>query len=128
MVGHVSVLEQVDADFSGARRRALLRRMAARLRGNTASGGLLCFDDARKASGPMAWIQRGARTVPMGQVCGGVGRCSEFDRTFMLLKATRRIGGSGWTGLSGKARSYPPSASTRSAVPTSFSMATTASR
>ena len=41
MVGHVSVLEQVDADFSGARRRALLRRMAARLRGNTASGGLL---------------------------------------------------------------------------------------
>lgn len=88
MVGHVSVLEQVDADFSGARRRALLRRMAARLRGNTASGGLLCFDDARKASGPRAWIQRGARTVPMGQVCGSVGRCSEFDRTFMPLKAS----------------------------------------
>jgi hypothetical protein len=88
MVGHVSVLEQVDADFSGARRRALLRRMAARLRGNTASGGLLCFDDARKASGPRAWIQRGARTVPVGQVCGSVGRCSEFDRTFMPLKAS----------------------------------------
>ena len=88
MVGHVSVLEQVDADFSGARRRALLRRMAARLRGNTASGGLLCFDDARKTSGPMAWIQRGARTVPVGQVCGSVGRCSEFDRTFMPLKAS----------------------------------------
>jgi hypothetical protein len=26
--------------------------------------------------------------VPMGQVCGSVGRCSEFDRTFMPLKAS----------------------------------------
>ena len=83
MVGHMSVLEQVDADFSGARRRALLRRMAARLRRDTASGGLHCFDDVKRASRAVGWIQRGMRTVPVGQISGSVGRCSEFDRIFI---------------------------------------------
>jgi hypothetical protein len=86
MVGHMSVLEQVDADFSGARRRALLRRMAARLRRDTASGGLPCFDDVKRASGAVGWIQRGTRTVPVGQISDSVGRCSEFDKAFMPLK------------------------------------------
>lgn len=88
MVGYMSLLEQVDADFAGARRRALLRRVAARLRRDTTSGGLLCFDDVRRVYGAVGWVHRGTRTVPVGQIRGSVGRCSEFDRTFMPVKAS----------------------------------------
>ena len=79
MVGHASLEEQVDRDFSRARRRALLRRIRTRLRRDTASHGLLCFDDLRKIPGAMGRIYRGMRTVPVGEVGGSVGRCSEFD-------------------------------------------------
>jgi hypothetical protein len=48
MVGYMSLKEQVDKDFSRGRRRALLRRIGARLRRDTASNGLLCFDEVRK--------------------------------------------------------------------------------
>ena len=45
MVGYMRLEEQVDADFSRARRRAMLRRMWSRLRIDNASDGLLlCFD------------------------------------------------------------------------------------
>jgi hypothetical protein len=43
MVGYMSVEEQVDKDFSLARRKALLGRISARLRRDNASEGLLCF-------------------------------------------------------------------------------------
>ena len=39
MVGYMNLEEQVDADFSRARRRALLRKVRFRLRRNTAWGG-----------------------------------------------------------------------------------------
>jgi len=80
MVGHISLEEQVDADFSRARRKALLGRIGARLRRDTPSDGLLCFDDVRKILGASAWVYRGMRTVPVGQIGGSVGRCSEFNR------------------------------------------------
>jgi hypothetical protein len=51
MVGYMSLDEQVDKDLSRARRRALLRRIGARLQRDSASGGLLCFDDVRKVPG-----------------------------------------------------------------------------
>jgi hypothetical protein len=53
MVGYMSLQEQVEADFSRARRRALLRRMWTRLRRDNASHGLLCFDDLRKFPGTL---------------------------------------------------------------------------
>ncbi len=80
--------EQVDKDFSRARRRALLRRIGARLQRDSASGGLLCFDDVRKIPGAAGRIYRGMRTVPVGQIAGSVGRCSEFDGDFMPTKAS----------------------------------------
>ena len=79
MVGHISPLEQVDADFSHARRKALLRRIASRLRRENASKGLLCFNKLRKIPGTSARVYGGRRTVPVGQIGGSVGRCSEFD-------------------------------------------------
>jgi len=79
---------QVDADFSNARRRALLRRMRTRLQRDNASNRLLCFDDLRKIPGTMGRIHRGLRTVPVAQIGGSVGRCSEFDRDFMPARAS----------------------------------------
>jgi hypothetical protein len=88
MVGHMNLEVQVDADFSRARRRALLRRIETRLRSDSASEGLLCFDDLRKIPGAVGRIHRGLRTVPLRQIGGSVGRCSEFDRDFMPAKAS----------------------------------------
>jgi hypothetical protein len=86
MVGYMSLEEQVDREFSLARRKALLGRLAARLRRDSASNRLLCFDDLRKIPGAVGRIHRGMRTVPVAQIGGSVGRCSEFDRDFMPAK------------------------------------------
>lgn len=89
MVGYMSLEEQVDADFSRARRRALVRRVGTSLRRGGASDGLLCFDDLRKISGAaVGRIDRGTSTVPVGQIGGSVGRCSEFDGDFMPATAS----------------------------------------
>ena len=90
MVGYMSLEEQVDKDFSLARRKALLKRIGARLRRRDAAsdGLLLCFDHLRKFPGVVGRIYRGMRTVPVGQIGGSVGRCSEFDRHFMPAKAS----------------------------------------
>jgi hypothetical protein len=88
MVGYMNLEEQVDADFSRARRKALLRRIGARLRRDTAWNRLLCFDDLRKIPGAIGRIDRGIRTVPVVQIGGSVGRCSEFDGDFMPARAS----------------------------------------
>src|SRR5215217_7399997 len=89
MGGYMSLEEQVDADFSRARRRALLRKVRIRLRRDTASDELLlCFDDLRNFPGALWRIYRGIRTVPVAQIGGSVGRCSEFDGDFMPTKAS----------------------------------------
>jgi len=88
MVRYMNLEEQVDADFSRARRRALLQRMRTRLQRDTASSRLLCFDDVRKVPGAIGRIYRGMRTVSVAQIGGSVGRCSEFDRDFMPAKAS----------------------------------------
>jgi hypothetical protein len=88
MVVHTSLEEQVDADFTRARRRALLRRIGPRLRTDAASNRLLCFDEIKKIPGAPGRIYRGMRTVPVAQIGGSVGRCSEFDRDFMPAKAS----------------------------------------
>src|SRR5215218_5987541 len=103
MVGYISLEEQVDKDFSLARRKVLLGRIGARLRRDIASGGLLCFDDVRKIPGAVGRVYRGAMTVPIGQIWGSVGRCSEFDRDFMPARASvdeiwKRIDRAFWWG------------------------------
>ena len=88
MVGYMSLEEQVDKDFGVARRKALLGRIGTRLRSDNTSDGLLCFDEFRKISGALGRLYRGMRMVPVGQIGGSVGRCSEFDRSFMPAKAS----------------------------------------
>jgi hypothetical protein len=88
MVGYMSIEEQVDADFVRARRRARLGRVRRFLRRDRVSNGLLCFDEIREVTGAPGGIYRGKRTVPLAQIQGGVGRCSEFDREFMPAKSS----------------------------------------
>ena len=103
MVGHASLEEQVDMDFSRAHRKALLRRIGTCLRRDAASHRLLCFDDIGKHPGASACVYRGMRTVHVGQIGGSVGRCSEFDRDFMPTKSSvkerwKRIDRAFWRG------------------------------
>jgi hypothetical protein len=103
MIGHTSLKEQIEADFTRARRKALLRRFGARLLRDSASGGLLCFDDLIKIPGAVGSIYRGMRPVPVAQIGGSVGRCSEFDRDFMPVKASvgerwKRVDRAFWRG------------------------------
>ena len=88
MVGYMSLEEQVDVDFTRARRRAFLRRLMARLRNGPASDGLPCFEDFRKKLGVVGGIRVGRRVVRVERIVGSVGRSSEFDRVFLPTKAS----------------------------------------
>ena len=89
MIGYMNLEEQVDREFSLARRKALLGRIAARLgRRGAASNRLPAFDEVRRVSGAVGGINRGMRTVPVRRVLGSVGRRPEFDRGFMPARAS----------------------------------------
>jgi hypothetical protein len=89
MVGYMSLQEQADRDFTLARRKAWLGRIGARLqRNDAASQGLLCFEQVRRFLGAAGGVYRGIRTVPPGQIVGSAGRCAEFDRDFLPIKAS----------------------------------------
>ena len=88
MVGYMSLEEQVDADFTRARRRAFLRRLMAGLRNGTVTDGLPCFEDFRKKLGVVGGIRVGRRVVRVEQIVGSVGRSSEFDQVFLPTKAS----------------------------------------
>ena len=91
MVGYMSLEEQVDKDFSLARRKALLGRVGAWLRRDSVSDGLLCFDYFKMIPGAIGRIDRGIRAVPVAQIGGSVGTCSEFDRDFMPASASVEV-------------------------------------
>jgi hypothetical protein len=84
----MSLQEQVDKDFTLARRKAMLGRIGAQRRGDAASEGLLCFEEVRRFLGAEGGVHRGIRTVPPGQIVGSAGRCSDFDRDFLPIKAS----------------------------------------
>jgi hypothetical protein len=88
MVGYMSLEEQVDVDFTRARRRAFLRRLMARLRNGPATDELPCFEDFRKKLGVVGGIRVGRRVVRVEQIAGSVGRSSEFDQVFLPTKAS----------------------------------------
>ena len=48
MIPYMNLNEQVDADFTRARRRARLRAVMARIRREHTSNRLLSFDDVRR--------------------------------------------------------------------------------
>jgi hypothetical protein len=90
MVGYTSLEEQVDKDFSRARRRAFLRRISARLRKDPIPNRLLCFEEVRRKLGVAGGVRRERSTVRLTDIVGSVSRCSEFDGAFLPLREGAR--------------------------------------
>ncbi|HKH36711.1 MAG TPA: hypothetical protein VKA82_05985 [Rubrobacter sp.] len=85
--------EQVDADFTRARRRARLRALVARIRREHTSNRLLSFDDVRREHAANNRLHRGTRVVEVEAIVGSVGRWRDFDRSFLPARAS---GGERW--------------------------------
>src|ERR687889_2382707 len=88
MIPYMDLNEQVDADFTRARRRARLRALGARLRSEHTSNRLLSFDDVRREHAANNRLHRGTRVVEVDQIIGSVGRYDEFDRSFLPARAS----------------------------------------
>jgi hypothetical protein len=88
MIPYMDLNEQVDADFTRARRRARLRALGARLRREHTSNRLLSFDDVRRVLVANNRLQRGTRVVEVDQIVGSVGRWRDFDRSFLPARAS----------------------------------------
>jgi hypothetical protein len=67
MVGYMTLEAQVDADFSRARFRALLRKVRIRLRRDKTWDGLLCFDDLRDSGQYLSRHEDGAGSTDRRQ-------------------------------------------------------------
>src|SRR5919106_423861 len=88
MIPYMDLNEQVDADFTRARRRARLRALVARIRREHASNRLLSFDDVRREHATNNRLHRGSRVVEVDQIVGSVGRWRDFDRSFLPARAS----------------------------------------
>lgn len=103
-------------------------RIGARLRRDAVLDGLLCFDDLRKVPGAIGRIHRGIRTVPVAQIGGNVGRCSEFARDRMPTGASVE---DGWKHVDRgfyRGEELPPVSFNKVGASTSSWTATTVSR
>src|SRR5918992_4556903 len=79
--------EQADRDFSRARRKASLRRLMLRLRGEPASHDApISFDEVRRSLQAYNGVGKGIRVVDPEKIVGSVGRRRDFDCCFMPLR------------------------------------------
>lgn len=85
MVDLMSLGEQVEKDFSVARRRARIRRLKTLFSGSTGDGTLLDFYRVRKALGVNGGVRRGRSAVEVSRIVGSAGKYAEFDECFMPL-------------------------------------------
>jgi hypothetical protein len=83
MVKYVNIEEQLDFDFTRARRKALLRRMQARFFGEPASARMRSFEDLSNGLGAFNRLRLGRRVEAVEKIVGSVGRFGDFDRTFL---------------------------------------------
>ena len=88
MVRYMNLEEQVDKDFTHARREALFRRMKARVRKDLACNRLLSFDEVKGSLRAFNQVYLGMRVVPVEKIVGSVNRYRDFDRTFLPTKAS----------------------------------------
>lgn len=100
----MSLEEQVDKDFSVARRRARMRILRSLLSGVPKVATLLDFNDVRRTVGAVGGIPRGRRTVELSSIVGSAGRPDHFDPDFMPLGAAsaerwKRVDRAFWLGM-----------------------------
>ena len=88
LIPYMDLNEQVDADFTRARRRARLRALGARIRREHTSNRLLSFDEVRRELVANNRLYRGTRVVEVDEIIGSVGRWRDFDRSFLPARAS----------------------------------------
>ena len=88
MISYMDLTEQIDIDFSRARRRALLRRVLARFRNNPASNRLLSFDALRRALRADNRLYRGTKVVEVEKIVGSLGRLRDFYGSFLPARGS----------------------------------------
>jgi hypothetical protein len=88
VVRYMNLEEQVDRDFTHARRRALLRRVRASVVNDPDSNCLLSFEEVRRSLGAYGKVYLGMRVVPVEKIEGSVGRYGDFDRAFLPVRAS----------------------------------------
>jgi hypothetical protein len=87
MVDLMNLEEQVDREFTAARRRARMRWLRARLRGKLGLRTLLSFEEQRRSSRAYGGIFRGRATVEISRIVGSAGKHDYFDECFMPLRS-----------------------------------------
>lgn len=90
MVDYMSLEEQVATDFGRAHRKAVPRRLLARLRGDTTSERLPRFEEVRRKFGAAGGVRLGRRVVCLADIVGSAGRHSEFDSVFLPISERAR--------------------------------------
>jgi hypothetical protein len=88
MIGYVGVDEQVDKDFHRALRRASLHRLRDQVLRRSAHGPVLSFDEAKRSLTRWNQVYRRMKTVEVEKIVGSVGRCRDFDSSFLPVKVS----------------------------------------
>jgi hypothetical protein len=84
----IDLNELVDWDFSRALRKARLRKLVTRLRGQpTARSISPSFEEVQGTLRAYNRVHRGIRVVDLEKIVGSVGRSRDFDRYFMPIRA-----------------------------------------
>lgn len=94
--------QDVQTDFSRARRRSALSRLSARLRREPGDVNvILPFEEVVAALGRRGERRIGLRTIPLDSIVGSVDRTRDFDRSF---RPTSRRVRSRWEGIAAAMR------------------------
>ena len=85
MIELMNLEDQVDLDFTLARRRAWLGRLKTRLLRRGTRSTLLSSDEIRRTVSASGGMYRGRRTIEVSKIVGSVGKHEQFDQDFMPL-------------------------------------------
>jgi hypothetical protein len=85
VVDLMNLEDQVDLDFTLARRRARLGRLKALLLRRSTRATLLSPEELRRTVPASGAMYRGIRTVEVSRIVGSLGKHNQFDQNFMPL-------------------------------------------
>ena len=85
VVDLMNLEDQVDLDFTVARRRAWLGRLKRLSLRRATRSTILSADEIRRSVRPSGSMYRGRRTVEVSSIVGSVGKHEQFDPNFMPL-------------------------------------------
>ena len=85
VVDLMNLEDQVDVDFTIARRRARLGRLKALLLRRGTRSTLLSYDEVRRTVPASGATYRGRRTIELSTIVGSVDKHEQFDQNFMPL-------------------------------------------